>query len=98
MHARGLRLFLAVFVVVFVVQPLAQAPSSSSATAPLAVNGDVKTTLSLTPGDLQSLPRTRVEVKDDGRTLTYEGVLVSEILKRAGVPLGAELRGEAIAT
>ena len=45
------------------------------------------------------MPRTRVEVKDeDGRIVTYEGVLVGEILKRAGVPLGAELRGNAVAT
>jgi hypothetical protein len=64
----------------------------------LAVNGDVATTLSLTPADLKTLPRTRVTVKDDDRTLTYEGVLVGEILKRAGVPLGAELRGGAMAT
>ncbi len=60
--------------------------------------GDVGTALSLAPGDLKSLPRTRVEIKEDGRTLTYEGVVVAEILKRAGVPLGSELRGDAIAT
>ena len=30
----------------------------------------------------------KVEVKEDGRTLVYEGVLVGEILKRTGVPLG----------
>ena len=28
----------------------------------------------------------------------YEGVLVGELLKRAGVPLGAELRGNAVAS
>ena len=47
---------------------------------------------------LKSLSRTRVEVKDDGWTLTYEGVLVGEILKRAGVQLDPGLRGDAIAT
>jgi hypothetical protein len=50
------------------------------------------------PADLKSLPRTRVEGKEDGRTLAYEGVLVAEILKRAGVPLASNLRGDAIAT
>ena len=30
--------------------------------------------------------------------MSYEGVLVGEILKTAGVPLGAELRGNALAT
>ena len=32
----------------------------------------------------------------EGRTLKYEGVLVVEVLKRAGVPLGGELRGSAL--
>jgi hypothetical protein len=39
-----------------------------------------------------------VEVAEDGRTLVYEGVLVGELLKLAGVPLGADLRGDAVAT
>lgn len=100
MHERVFKrsAFLAAFVMAVVLQVWAQAPPSSTTPAALAVNGDVGTTLSLTPADLESLPRTRVEVKEDGRTLTYEGVLAGEILKRAGVPLGAELRGDAIAT
>ena len=100
MHERVFKrsAFPAACVMAVVVQAWAQAPPSSTPPAALAVNGDVGTTLSLTPADLKSLPRTRVEVKDDGRTLTYEGVLVGEILKRAGVPLGAELRGDAMAT
>lgn len=45
------------------------------------------------------MPRTRVEVKDeDGRTVSYEGVLVAELLTRAGAPLGSEMRGNAMAT
>lgn len=99
---RGQVLKLSSFVVVFlttvVVPGWGQVPASPAAPSALAVNGDVATALSLTPSDLKSLPRTRVEVKDDARTLTYEGVLVGEILKRAGVPLGSDLRGDAIAT
>jgi hypothetical protein len=49
------------------------------------------------PGPVRA-GRPRVEVKEDGRTLRYEGVLVGEILKRAGAPLGAELRGNAVAS
>ena len=37
-------------------------------------------------------------VKEDGKTFSYEGVLVGEILKRAGAPLGADMRGPAVAT
>lgn len=75
--------------------------AGAQATAPAApptlqVTGDVATPLTLTPAALKDLPRTRVETQDEGRTITYEGVLVGEILKRAGAPLGSDLRGNAI--
>jgi len=45
------------------------------------------------------MPRTTVSVKEpDGTELTYEGVAVHEILKRAGTPLGKDLRGKALAS
>lgn len=65
----------------------------------LTVAGDVGTPLALTATDLEVMTRTKVEVKDeDGRTVTYEGVLVGEILKRAGATLGGDLRGNAMTT
>jgi DMSO/TMAO reductase YedYZ molybdopterin-dependent catalytic subunit len=74
----------------------AQAPQTS---ATLAVAGDVRTPLTLALDDLKAMPRTHVEVKDEKGTLVkYDGVLVEEILKRAGAPLGAELRGPALST
>lgn len=73
-------------------------PRAQSAPPTLAIAGDVDTPLSLTPDALKALPRTRVEVEEDGRTLGYEGVRVGELLKRAGVPLGQELRGAALAS
>jgi len=101
MNGRELKVsaLLVAILMAVVVQALAQAPPSSSAAAALAVNGDVGTALSLTPSDLKSMPRTHVEVKEeDGHTSGYEGVLVGEILKRAGAPLGGQLRGDAVAT
>ena len=78
----------------------AQAPTPTPAPAvtALTVAGDVGTPVTLTPAELKAMPRTQVEIKEEGRTITYEGVLVSEILKRAGAPLGADLRGNAVAT
>ena len=65
----------------------------------LKVMGDVRTPLSLSPDDLTTMPRARVEVRDeDGRDVKYEGVLAGEILRRAGATLGTELRGNAMAT
>lgn len=75
-------------------------PSAPAVAAPTAlkVAGDVATPLTLSAADLKALPRTKVEVTDEGRVVTYDGVLVGEILKKAGVALGADLRGNAVAT
>jgi hypothetical protein len=74
-------------------QAAAQAPTT------LQVTGDVRTALSLSPDEIKAMPRTRVQIKDeDGQTVTYEGVLVGELLKRAGAALGPELRGNAVAS
>src|SRR5262245_7833070 len=72
--------------------------AQTDAAVALAIAGDVRTPVSITPAELKALPRTRVEMKDEGKTVVYEGVLVAELLKRAGVPLGSDLRGDAIAT
>lgn len=73
-------------------------PAAADAPATLAIAGDVAKPASLTAADLKALPRTRVEVKGEERTLVYEGVLVGALLERAGATLGAELRGDAIAS
>jgi DMSO/TMAO reductase YedYZ molybdopterin-dependent catalytic subunit len=78
--------------------PAKPAAPAAAAPAVLTVTGDVATSLTLSAADLKTLPRTKVEVKDEGRVVTYEGVLVGEILKQAGVPLGDNLRGNAVAT
>jgi DMSO/TMAO reductase YedYZ molybdopterin-dependent catalytic subunit len=69
-----------------------------AATASVAVGGDVATPLTLTPGDLKSMPRTTATLESHGTTSTYEGVLLGEVLKRAGVPLGHDLMGKAMAS
>jgi DMSO/TMAO reductase YedYZ molybdopterin-dependent catalytic subunit len=73
----------------------AQAPAASG---PLAVSGAVKTPLTLTKADLQAMPRTAVTLDDHGKKQVYAGVLVSEILTRAGAPIGTEVKGGALAT
>jgi hypothetical protein len=81
-----------------VLEPLRAGQATPAPATALAIAGDVAKPMSLTPADRQALPRTRVEVQEDGRTLTCEGVLVGEILTRAGAPLRKELRGNAIAS
>jgi DMSO/TMAO reductase YedYZ molybdopterin-dependent catalytic subunit len=80
------------------VPPASAGQGDAGTTAALTVTGDVKTPLSLSLADLKALPRMRVEIKEDGRTVVYEGVLAGEILKRAGSPVGPEMRGNSVAT
>jgi len=83
----------------------AQSSSQSSAqpapqSAQLVVNGDVQQKLSLSIADLAAMPRKSLTVQNehDGKSETYQGVPLEEILKRAGVPQGSKLRGPALAT
>ena len=61
------------------------------------VTGAVKQELTLTAGDLAKMPRASVRAAHDGTETVYEGVWLHDILARAGVPQGSELRGKALA-
>jgi DMSO/TMAO reductase YedYZ molybdopterin-dependent catalytic subunit len=77
----------------------AQAPQPpSTAVAPLTIAGDIPKTITLAVGDLKNYPRTTVSLQEEGRTVTYDGVLLGEVLARAGAPLGPELRGNNVAS
>lgn len=68
--------------------------------ATLKINGAVSTPLVLTVEDLKKMPRKTLSVLNphENKTEVYEGVLVEELLKKAGVPQGESLRGAALAT
>jgi len=74
--------------------PLAAQQSTPS----IAVTGAVAQSLTLTAADLASMPRATATTTSDGMSTTYEGVWVSEVLKKAGAPLGGALRGAALST
>jgi len=78
---------------------LAQVPAPAAGAAPvLAVGGDVQHPLSLSSADIKAMPRTTVTVSEEGRDVKYEGVLVGEVLKRAGAPVGHDMTGQAVAS
>ena len=67
--------------------------------AQIAISGDLPARCVLTADDLAKMPREKVSVPDaDGTKVEYEGVLLREILKRAGAPVDKELRGKALAS
>jgi hypothetical protein len=73
--------------------------SSVLAQGSLIVTGDVPTPLTLTLTNLAAMPRQTVRVPNpDGSMAAYEGVALIDVLKKAGVPFGGELRGNALAS
>ncbi len=77
----------------------AQTAAQNAATSQLTIRGDIPAPLILKADDFARMPRETVSVPDqDGTKVNYEGVSLREILKLAGVPLGKELRGKALAS
>jgi len=79
-----------------------QAPAAKGAPAAqelkLEVTGDVPTPVTLGAADLAAMPREQAEVTEqDGTKSTYEGVPLQEILKKAGMPIGRQMRGKSVA-
>jgi DMSO/TMAO reductase YedYZ molybdopterin-dependent catalytic subunit len=75
----------------------AQAPASISE---LRITGAVSTPLAVNLADLKKMPRKTLSVVNphNKKTEVYEGVLLEELLRRAGVAQGEHLRGPAMAT
>jgi len=76
------------------------AAQDASRDATLKISGAVSTPLVLTVQDLKKMPRKTLSVVNshENKTEVYEGVLVEDLLKKAGVPQGENLRGPALAT
>ena len=71
---------------------------AQDAQSSIQVAGDIKQPLTLTADDLAKMPRATVRTMNNGMETVYEGVWLHEVLKRAGVPQGNELRGKALST
>ena len=64
----------------------------------ITITGTVQQELKLTAEDVAKMPRATLTMMGGGIETVYEGVWLAEILKKAGVPLGVELRGNALTT
>ena len=62
------------------------------------VTGTVRQALTLSAEDLAKMPRASARSTNNGIETIYEGVRLHEVLKKAGVPQGSELRGKALAS
>jgi DMSO/TMAO reductase YedYZ molybdopterin-dependent catalytic subunit len=103
MH-RNLRAWTPIVLVAILAQLLPSIPKTHAqapaAAAELRVSGAVSTPLVLTVMELKKMPRKTLTVVNphNKKMETYEGVLVEELLHRAGVPQGEQLRGSSMAT
>ena len=75
----------------------ALAAVARQASPSISVSGDVKQPLTLTAADLAAMPRAKAVTDNNGVQTMYKGVWLSDVLKKAGVPLGPGLRGPALA-
>lgn len=66
--------------------------------ARITVEVDQKPELTITEEDLAKMPRHSVSVQEHGKTVEYEGVLLHDVLAKAGAPLGEQLRGKALSS
>ena len=67
-------------------------------TASVKIGGDVTSPMTINDDDLHKYAQTTVIRKDhDGKDHTYTGVILSEILKKAGATLGPDLKGKNLA-
>jgi len=77
-----------------------QPPQAKVASGPseFTIGGAVTTPMTVTMEDLKKMPRktVRVENAHAKRTEVYEGVPLSALLQKAGVPQGEQVRGAAM--
>jgi DMSO/TMAO reductase YedYZ molybdopterin-dependent catalytic subunit len=79
-------------------QPAGARTQAQPPEAAIVISGAVSTPMTVTARDIKTMPRTTVTLTEEGREVKYEGVLVGELLKRAGASLGRDLTGAAVAT
>lgn len=81
----------------FMVLPVFSVAQNSPA---LRITGEGITRTEISAADLAQMPRLTVDVQNshNGQMEHYEGVRISDLLAKAGAPLGDKLRGKAMAT
>ena len=90
--------FLATMAAVILCVPAHYLLAQAAPSATVKVAGEVLTPLTLTAADLAAMPRTTASAKDKQGVLhTFSGVAIADILNKAGVTTGRQLKGENLA-
>ena len=98
--SRAIRVSLVSILSIFCVVIASALAQTAPATAELRISGAVSIPLVLTVADLKGMPRKKLSVVNphNKKTENYEGVLLEDLLHKAGVTQGENLRGAAMAT
>jgi hypothetical protein len=72
-------------------------PAQTGAGETVEISGDVAHPLSLTREAIAKRPHITVTIPEHGNNVSYEGVLLDDLLKEAGAPSGSSLKGKAMA-
>ena len=82
-------------ILVFTFLSLVISYHAKAQTPSVKISGEVTTPMTINYDDLDKYAQAIVTRKDhDGKDHTYTGVILSEILKKAGVTLGPDLKGK----
>ena len=93
---RSAVVFIAVLAMACVV--VAQTPQTSALQS-ITISGELAKPATFTIAELKAMPRAPMKVTDEkGRTAAYDGVLLAEVLSRAGVAAGSTLKGKALSS
>jgi DMSO/TMAO reductase YedYZ molybdopterin-dependent catalytic subunit len=97
---RAIRVSLLSILSIFCVVIASALAQTERAAVELRIGGAVSTPLILTVADLKGMPRKKLLAVNphNKKTEAYEGVLLEDLLKKAGAPQGENLRGAAMAT
>ena len=94
MKKKLLILFFAV-IALHTIKPLTAQAQTAAHEATVKITGEVTTPLEINVTELQKFNQTAVVRKDkDGNDHNFSGVLLAEILQRAGATMGPQLKGE----
>jgi hypothetical protein len=72
-------------------------PALSQPAPGIRVTGADGKTSTIAMADLSALPQQSVKATDHGTPVSFEGVLLSDVLSRVELPTGEKLRGKALA-
>src|SRR5262245_32411834 len=89
---------IATLVLALLASPFIPAAARAQRDTVLAIGGDVENAYVLSAAEFAKLPHLSVEATGhDGKPSRFEGVLVADLLRKAGVKFGGEMRGPRVA-